>query len=215
MLMAGLEEAPATQRRTRREKEPLRRCIVCGESAPQPFLVRFVVAPDGTLVPDLPGTLPGRGIWVHASRRSLERAIAKKAFSRVARRPVEIAPDLVGRVEAALVGRIVERIGLARRAGQAVAGFEKVRAWLRQGRVALLLGAADGTAGGRGKLRALASEEVEVVACVLTARELGAAFARDHVVHAALAAGRLAAAVKAETTRLAGFRPDAGGWGER
>ena len=175
--------------------------------------MRFVVGPDGALVPDLAGDLPGRGIWVRAARDSVERAAARKLFARAARRPVAVAPDLAERVEAMLARRAVERVGLARRAGQAGAGFEKVRAWLAEGRVGLLLAAADGAPGGQAKLRALARGVA--VARALTAQELGAAFARDRVVHAALAPGRLAERVRAETTRLAGFRPDAGGWGER
>ena len=109
-----------------------RRCLGTGEVRPRVGMLRFVVAPDPALglVPDLAGDLPGRGLWVSADRTALERALARNAFARAARGPLRIAPDLSARVEAGLVRRLVDWLGLARRAGAAVAGFEKTRAAL-------------------------------------------------------------------------------------
>ena len=119
------------------ETGPLRRCIVTRERLPKERMIRFVVGPDRAVVPDLTATLPGRGIWLSASGDVIERARAQgglgRAFARAARGPVLVPPDLPAVLETALVRRISELLGLARRAGQAVAGFDKAREWLRYG----------------------------------------------------------------------------------
>lgn len=189
-------------------KAPVRQCIVTGQAWPRAALVRFVVGPEGTLVADVAGRLPGRGLWIHADRDSVATAVARNLFAKSARRAVKVADGLADSVEEMLAQRGVDLLGMARRAGQTVAGFEKVRAWLNAGRVELLLAAADGAADGRAKLRALAGEAA--VLEVLRADELAAAFGRGRVVHVAIAAGALAAKIEVELTRLAGFRPPAG-----
>jgi uncharacterized protein len=183
---------------------PERRCLVSGDVRPKAELVRFVVAPDGTLVADVAGKLPGRGLWLTARRDILATAVTKRLFARAARQPVIVAGDLADRVEALLAARCRDQIGLARRAGQAVMGFTKVAAALAAGKAGVLVAAADGAADGRAKLKALAPGLPLVEP--LTGAELGAAFGREHIVHAALAPGRIAQAFVADAARLAGFR---------
>lgn len=192
--------------------ETRRRCIVSGEVMPREAMIRFVVGPDAVIVPDLLGKLPGRGLWVRADRSSLAAAIGRGRFAKAARQGVTAPADLPDRVEALLTKRCVDLIALARRAGEAVSGYEKVRAWLSDGRAAVLLEAADGADTGRQKLLALAPG-LPVVGS-LGAAEIGRAFGRDRAVHAALAAGGLAARLRTEAVRLAGFRPDGGEWGD-
>src|SRR5690606_33258024 len=122
---------------------PLRRCIVTRTIAPRHALLRLVVGPDGVLVPDIEARLPGRGMWITPRRAILEEARRRGLFARAARRPVTVPEDLADRVEAGLARRCIELLGLARRAGQAVAGFEKVRSEIEKGRVGLLVEAAD------------------------------------------------------------------------
>ena len=137
------------------ETGPLRRCIVTRERLPKERMIRFVIGPDRQVVPDLAARLPGRGIWLSASRGcdtvasagdegrqkerqtggSADRHLAR-AFARAARGPVSLPSDLSGLLQAALVRRISEILGLTRRAGQAIAGFEKAREVLRLGRLA-------------------------------------------------------------------------------
>jgi hypothetical protein len=181
-----------------------RRCVVTGKVQEPERLLRFVVGPSSTLVPDVAGDLPGRGLWVTASRPILEQALRRHAFERAARQPVKVAPDLADLVEALLLRRSLDLLGLARRAGQAVTGFEKVRERLAAKRVAVLLAAADGAADGRTKLRRIAGAVplIEAFASV----ELSLALGRENVIHAALAPGRLASRIMAETARLSGFR---------
>jgi len=183
---------------------PQRRCIATGTVADKDALLRFVVAPTGELVPDLQQRLPGRGVYVAPTRGAIDAAVKKRAFSRAARRPVEAPGDLADRLEALVVARALELIGLARRAGQAVVGYDQVEAWLKSGRAGLLLQAADGAPGGRARLAALAGDRPVVE--LLRAAELAQPFGRDHVVHVALAAGGIATRLHGELTRLAGLR---------
>ncbi len=155
-------------------------------------------------MPDVAGTLPGRGLWLTAGRDIVALAVTKRLFARAARQPVIVDDDLADRVEALLAERCRDRIGLARRAGQAVMGFVKVETALAQGRAGVLLAAADGAADGRNRLRTLAAGLPLVEQ--LTGAELGAAFGREHVVHAAVAPGRIAQTLIADAARLAGFR---------
>lgn len=186
------------------ETGPERRCVATGAVLPKDRLLRFVLDPDGMLVPDLDARLPGRGLYLTPDRAALDQAVKKRCFARAARRPVTVPDDLGPRLEALLVGRAQNLLGLARRAGQAVAGYDQVAGWLKAGRAALLVQAADAAEGGRARLRALAGDRP--VAEVLRATELAAPFGRDHVVHAALAAGGLAARMERELARLSGLR---------
>jgi uncharacterized protein len=137
----------------------------------------------------------------------VERAVAKRAFARAARRPVVVPPDLADRLEALLARRSGESLGLARRAGLAVAGFDRVGETVRHGRAALLLFALDGAEAGRRKLGALGRDVPS--AMVLTAEELGAAFGRERIVHAAVGGGSLCRRLQLDLARLAGFRTGA------
>ncbi len=187
------------------ETGPLRRCISTGESLEIDRMIRFVVGPDDQVVPDIAGKLPGRGMWVSARRRALENAVAKRLFAKAARRPVTVDPELPALVERLLERQCLDMIGLARRAGAAVAGFDKVEAMLRKGPVGVMVEAADGSAEGRGKLAKLA-HGAPVVA-LFSATALAEAMGRDGiVVHAVIARGKLAARFLAATDRLAGLR---------
>ena len=184
--------------------EAERRCIVTGAVQPREDLLRFVVGPDGRLTPDIAGRLPGRGIWVSPERDAIRRAVERKLFQRAARAPLEIPDALDDRIEALLLARCLDLLGLARRAGQAVTGFEKVAAELRQKRAGVLIASSDAAEDGRAKLRRLSPETPEIDC--LHADELGRAFGRDRAVHAVLAPGALADKFRMESRRLAGFR---------
>lgn len=183
---------------------PQRRCIVTGEVKDKSEMVRFVAAPDGRVVPDVAGNLPGRGLWLTASREVVEAAVAKGRFAKAARGRTVSDVDLGDQVGRLLARRCLDLIGLARRAGQAVTGFEKVRACLRQDDAAVLLAASDGAGDGRAKLSGLAGTIPEVT--VFSRAELSSALGRENVVHAALRPGGLAEKFTMEAARLAGFR---------
>lgn len=182
----------------------LRRCIASGATLPTDQLVRFAIDPQGAVVPDILAKLPGRGLWVQASGVHIDKALQKNLFSKAARRRVDTDKNLRGQVEIGLARRCGELLGLANRAGQAVAGFEKVRAAVAAGRAAVLIGAADASPQGRQKMRGLAPG-LPQVEC-LSVAELSLAMGRENVVHAALAPGGLAPRFLIETARLDGVR---------
>ena len=186
-------------------KGPDRRCIATGEILPKATLIRFVISPDGMVVPDVAERLGGRGIWLCPRRDVVNTAVAKRLFAKAARCKAEAPADLADRVEALLLARCLATLGFARRAGQAVAGFEKVRAEIVGGRLQVLVQASDAAADGAKRLKAMAAG-LPVVA-VLSSDELGGVFGRDAAVHAGLAPGRLAQSFRAQATALEGFRP--------
>jgi hypothetical protein len=188
---------------------PERRCIATGEVRPKAGLIRFVVAPDGQVVPDILGRLPGRGIWVAPERAAIEKAAKKGLFARAAKRAVTVPEGLADEVEGLVARRVVDLISLARKAGEAVVGYEKVKDWLGKGRAAVLIQASDGSERGKAKLHPPAGSG-SFIGC-LTRREMGLAFAREHAIHGALAAGGLATRVVEEAAKLARLRGLNGG----
>jgi len=188
------------------EVKPRRRCIASGAVKDKQELLRFVIDPQGQVVPDIDERLPGRGIWVSADRHMLKKACEKNLFARAARAKVTVSSDLVQRVERLLVRRCLDTVGMARRAGQAVSGYEKVSEWLRAGRGGVLLTAADGAPGACAKIHA-ASPNVPVVD-VLSSNELGMTSGRERTVHLVIAPGKLALGIRREAARLSGFRND-------
>ncbi len=189
---------------------PERRCIVSGSSGTTDRLIRFVVGPEAQIVPDLAGRLPGRGIWVTASRDSLDKAEAKKLFARAARQAVTVPQGLADLVEGLLSRRVIALLSLARKGGQAVAGYEKCRDLALRDEMAVLVQAHDGSSRGKTKLRPPDGAD-SYIGC-LSAQELGLAFGREHVIHAALRAGGLSQAVVEEAARLQGLRLNIGGY---
>ncbi len=190
--------------RQRRGAPLTRRCIVSNQCKPVAEMVRFVVGPDNSVVPDIIGRLPGRGIWLSADSNSIKTACARNLFGRAARQSVHVDARVVEQVEGLLARQCIDLLGLARRAGQAVSGYVKVRGWLLAGRAALILAASDGAADGREKLRRIA-RDLPIVA-VLNAAELGIVFDRERSVHVAVAAGGLAESLMRAAIRLSGFR---------
>ncbi len=189
------------------QEDPERRCIVTGESQPKAGLIRFCVGPDGQIFADLLNRLPGRGFYVSADRAALDKAAKKGLFSRAARQPVTVPPDLATQVEAALVRRVVDLVALGRKAGEAVAGYEKVKDWLNKDRARVLIQASDGSE--RGKTKLYPPDGKDSLITCLTSGELGLAFGRERAIHAALAAGGLERRVVEEAARLAGLRAPA------
>ncbi len=182
---------------------PERKCIATGDVQPVVDMVRFVVSPDGQIVPDILGKLPGRGIWVTAKRAALEKAVDKKLFSRAAKTQVTVPDGLVDEVETQLKRRLIDLISLARKSGHAVAGYEKVKDWLWRDDTRILIQAEDGSERGKSKL---STPQNGMYIGWLTANELGLAFGRETVIHAALRAGGLTQRVVDEARRLKGVR---------
>ncbi|MEO1537505.1 MAG: RNA-binding protein [Pseudomonadota bacterium] len=188
--------------KTRDESE--RRCIATGDVQPKRGLIRFAVSPDGQIVPDVLEKLPGRGIWVAAERSALNTAVDKKLFSRGAKQPVIVSETLADDVEALLAKRLIDGISMARKAGKAIAGYEKVKDWLGRDEVRILFQATDGSERGKSKLHAPGGRGSFFE--VLKASELGLSFGRERVIHAALGFGGLTERIREDAIRLSGVR---------
>jgi len=191
---------------------PERKCIATGEVRPKASLVRFVIGPEGDVVPDIAGKLPGRGIYVVPDRDAIDRAARKGLFARAARQPVRVPEGLAAVVEDLIARRVVNLVSLARKGGDAVAGYEKVKDRLARGDVRALLQASDGSERGKS---GLSTPEGATYIGWLTADELGQAFSRQTTIHAVLGTGGLAQRVVEEAARLKGLRVSDGGTARR
>jgi uncharacterized protein len=201
-MMASPTMAAEAPRRTTAEA-PERRCIVTRATAPKAGLVRFVVGPDDAIVPDLAETLPGRGLWVAADAAALDRAVAKNAFARAAKAPVKVPADLALRVRRLLAERCRATLGLARRAGQAVHGRDRVREAIHKNALGVLLTAADSDGRDAAELRRQFSGPAFAL---LDGADLAAALGRPGaVVHVGVGPGRLADILIRDHQRLAGL----------
>lgn len=187
--------------------DPERKCIVTGAVEPAEELLRFVVGPDDQIVFDAGGKLPGRGIWLSPRLDVLKTAASKGRFARAAKGRVVVPVDLVDQVTNQLRARCLNRLGLARGAGQLTQGFDNVRAALKAVLPAVhggvLLQASDASQDGREKVMRLAAEMSVVT--LFRADEIGQAIGRDNAVHALLAPGKMARAFLSDAAKLAGI----------
>jgi hypothetical protein len=187
-----LDNGPRTDR-----PATMRMCAVTREVRPIDELIRFVVSPTGEVVPDLKRKLPGRGLWVSASRRVVAEAVRRNQFGKGFKRAVQVAPALSETTEALLERSLVEALAMAAKAGQVVSGFGKVETALALRQVQVLIHAADGAADGIRKLDAIARQNAGIddesrqlpTVTALTSEQLDLALGRSNVIHAALLAG--------------------------
>lgn len=196
----------------RGHKGPQRRCLVHREVYDKSELVRFVIGPDGQVVPDIAEKLPGRGVWVRSDRASLEKAVRDNLFARGFKSNVMADAALADQTAALLRRRLLSLLTMAVKAGDILMGFDQVKSAAQSAYLAWRIEAHDGAPAGRGKIRVLTkavSHELEkpltpVIGC-LSAQQLGEAMGREHVVHAALKPGRLASAFSYAAARYSGF----------
>jgi predicted RNA-binding protein YlxR (DUF448 family) len=187
-----------------------RRCIVSHETVDGARLIRFALAPDGVVTPDVAAKLPGRGAWVSADRASVEKAAQKGGFARAFKAGATAPPGLADQTQKLLERRCLELLGLARRAGAVAIGATQVEAAIRAKATPVLIEASDGAEEGREKLMSLHIGlwgAPPAAAGCFAASELGVALGRERVIHACLLQERLAFVWAAEIGRLAGFRP--------
>jgi len=185
-------------------------CAATGEVKPVEAMIRFVVGPDGAPVPDLKRRLPGRGIWITATRQALAAAIARKAFARGFRRDVRVAPDLVAATERLIEQAALDALAMSHKAGKVAVGFAKVESALLRGRVVAVINAADAAPDGARKLAAVLRQREDAariaVVDAFPSAQLDLALGRSNVIHAALLAGPESETFLARTARLDCFR---------
>lgn len=191
-----------------------RRCIVTRVSRPPAELMRFVRAPDGSVVPDLKGNLPGRGAWVTPLRAMVVQAVKKGLFAKALKAEVKVSATLDCEVEDLLRLRARESLSLANKAGLVVFGFTRVADAIRHGQVIGLVEALDGSESGRLKLEnqldhASERQEKPIQRLFgLDSSDLGLALGRSHVIHAALIEGPAARASLARLSLLDHYRSE-------
>lgn len=204
-----LDHGPRTER-----SATMRMCAVSREVRPIDELIRFVVSPEGHIVPDLKRKLPGRGMWITASRKVVAEAVRRHQFSKAFKRELRVSQTLPTDIDALLVRSVTEALGIASKAGQVVAGFGKVESALREGTVEVLIHASDGAADGIRKLDMLARQnagnrgaqpQIPVVTA-LKSVELDLALTRSNVIHAALLAGPASKSFLSRSQMLVRYR---------
>jgi uncharacterized protein len=189
-----------------------RMCAVTRAELSVEALIRFVRAPDGSLVPDLEHRLPGRGVWLTCDRKIVEKAIKTKAFARSLKEAVTVDADLPDRLDVMLVRRATDALALANKAGKVTSGFQQVDAALEKGNVAVMLHSCDAAADGRGKLdrkfKAIQGDRGAnaPIIDILTIAQMSLAIGRPSVVHAALLPGGLAKRFQREAERVSRYR---------
>jgi len=190
-----------------------RKDIASGELRDPADMLRLVFSPDGQVVADIFGKLPGRGAWIEASRSAVEHGVKSGVFSRAAKRKIMVPDNFADMIEAGLAARVLGMIGMAKRAGQLESGFENVRSSARTGEMAVRIEASDGKSDGRSKIRVVVkalTKELETAPPLLigcfSAAKLGKTVGRDNIVHACVPRGKMATAIMREARRLAGFR---------
>ena len=187
-----LDDGPRTNRSATE-----RMCAVSREVRPIDELIRFVVSPQNEVIPDLKRKLPGRGLWVSASRQAVADAVRRHQFSKGFKREVRAAPTLAADTEALLVRSVIEALAITAKAGQVVSGFGKVEDALKSRQAGVLIHASDGAADGIRKLDAIIRQNAGIgdeslefpVVTALTSEQLDLALGRSNVIHAALLAG--------------------------
>lgn len=204
-----LDHGPRTER-----SATMRMCAVSRQVRPIDELIRFVISPQGDVVPDLKRKLPGRGMWLTATRGVVAEAVRRHQFSKAFKRELRPPQTLPADIEALLVRSVTEALGIAAKAGQIVTGFGKVESALREGTVEVLIHASDGAADGIRKLDMLARQnagnrgakpQIPVVTA-LKSVELDLALTRSNVIHAAVLAGPASKSFLSRSQMLVRYR---------
>ena len=200
-----------------RREETTRMCALTRAEKPVAELIRFVLGPDGVLVPDTEAKAEGRGVWISLSRDAVAEAVKKKVFARSLKTEVRLPDDLPGLTQLRLEQRYLSALGMARKAGQLTFGATKVRSLIETGNLIALITATDAAQDGRSKmvgpLKALhyaaAEEEIDGFEVphfeLLSSEQMGLALGLENVIHAALTKGAAAEAALKRALRLARY----------
>jgi uncharacterized protein len=193
-----------------------RMCALSRQVAPIEQLIRFVVGPDGDVTPDLKRKLPGRGLWISASRAAVREATKRGIFGKGFKRKVTVSPTLADLTEQLLVQSIIDALAMAAKARQVVSGFAKVERALIEGQATALIHASDGAADGIRKLTAVARQHRRGAADdfpvidLLSSDQLDLALGRSNVIHAALTVGPTNGTVLSRCQTLVQYRSSDG-----
>ncbi len=206
----GDDDAAFMDKRGHKPRE--RRCAASGEVMSPEFMTRFVLSPDGIVMPDILGKLPGRGVWVTANEATLSMAVKNGGFARGFKSKVKVPEDLAVQVKDGYLRQLSGLLRMSKKSGQVILGFDQVFGAAGSKALGWRIEACDGAADGRGKIRAraramcyeMALPLPGVIACY-SAAELGELFGRGQIIHAAIPRGRLSKRLTAIADKLSGF----------
>lgn len=199
----------------RKSEETTRQCLVTRDVLPKNAMIRFVLAPDDSVVPDLKMRLPGRGVWVTAKQEIVQHAVQKGLFARGFKQKVELRGTLAELVAEQMEQGCLSALSMARKAGQIVTGFAKVETAIAQGSAVGLIHASDAAEDGQKKMaqavrRHLGRDDELPIVRRFSAEALSTALGQGNVVHGALLAGSAGKAALKQVARLEAYgQPDA------
>ncbi len=208
------DQAPDEGTLAAEENGPERTCIVTRRKGVPDALIRFVIGPDATVVPDIRRRLPGRGVWVTASEATVAEAVRKQAFGRGFKAKVAVDAALAARVGELLVHDALQSLAMANKVGAVTTGFAKVEAAVGAGRVVAVLHASDASEDGIRKLDAVRRREgrhqpgADPVPAIklFASQQLDLALGRTNVIHASLAVGPASQAFLKRCRRAMAYR---------
>jgi uncharacterized protein len=184
-------------------------CVVARAVRPTEEMLRFVAGPDGTVVPDIRRKLPGRGVWVTATREAVAEAVKRGALQRGLKANVRVPAELPELVDRLLERAALGALAMVYKAGRIIAGFERVESAIAAGGLAALIHAADAAPDGVRKLGGRVEGQFPVIT-TFTSSQLDLALGRPHVIHAALLGGREGQTFLARWRTLERYRTNAG-----
>lgn len=184
-------------------KETTRKCIVTAKVLEKEQMLRFVVLPDGRVVPDFRKKLPGKGVYVVNAKSALRKAVEANLFAKALKMKAKVGEELIDQVEKLLSKQAIDSLSLARKAGVLICGMDKVIDALNKNKVALLVEASDAGEDGR-KRMATYAKDLEIFN-LFTSEELDKELAKDNTVYLACVKGNMAKAVRDALVRLTSF----------
>ncbi len=211
-MLAQMEDMETDEGLAAARRAPVRTCLATRENVPIEAMIRFVAAPDGSVVPDLSRNLPGRGAWVTASREAIGKAIAQKAFTRAFRGKAQADEKLLPLLDQLIERSALDALSLANKAGRIVTGNAKVESAILSGKTLAIFHSNDGSADGKRKLDGLLRRiEAEggtktPTLSLFTGSQMDLALGRPNVVHAALLAGPASGGFLERSLRLKRWR---------
>lgn len=200
MAVSTNQSSKKTARGGAQEAPGERRCLATGAFKPKAELIRFVLDPEGRVVPDLAARLPGRGLWVSATRDALSLAVSKNLFAKAAKAKALVDAALLQRVAELMTRRCLELLGLARSVGAVVAREPAVLEALASGQLSAVLLASD--AGGDIRKKCA---RAPLLFDGFTRAQLGAALGREHLVALGLKPHPLTTKLQDELRRWQGL----------
>lgn len=194
----------------RKSEQTTRQCLVTRDILAKSEMIRFVLAPDESVVPDLKMRLPGRGVWVSAQKEYVQQAVQKGLFARGFKQKVTLPDGLPELVAEQMELGCLSALSMARKAGQIVTGFAKVETAIGQGSAIGLIHASDAAEDGQKKIaqvvrRYYGRDEEFPRIRRFSAEVLSTALGQGNVVHGALLAGSAGKAVLNQVARLEAY----------